>query len=107
MGFTRYWVRPRELDQKRFSEFAAACGSACASLDLGLFSETFNDDAVQFSAKPMSEPFIVERVSQGRERDGMVNEFCKTMALPYDQAVDVCLGCLREYFPETEIPAPQ
>jgi len=106
MGSTRYWTRPRELDAVRFNEFAQACAANCAGFEERLAEAVFSEEEVRFSGRPECEPFIVERVSTGRERDGVVFEFCKTQHLPYDEAVDKCLQLLKEHFPEVTLPEP-
>lgn len=106
MGYTRYWRRPQELDAERFSRFAAACEAACSELGDSLSGAEFSSEAVRFEGAPGCEPFIVERVSAGRVRDGGVSEFCKTQRMPYDAAVERCLVLLTEFFPEVEVPEP-
>jgi hypothetical protein len=63
MGFTRYWVRPRELDAKRFRAFADACQTACAELAGCLAESTFTADKVRFEGSPGCETFLIERFS--------------------------------------------
>lgn len=107
MGFTRYWRRPRELDEVTFSEFAAACKDVCTSSDQPLSEATFTEEMVSFEGNPGCEPFMIERVSSRRiEREGLVSEFCKTQQLPYDKVVEKCLVLLKDHFPEVEIPRP-
>jgi len=100
MGYTQYWVRPRELDAERFALFSAACRDACADLAESLTKAVFSDAEVCFEGNPGCEPFFLERVSSGRVREGSVSEFCKTQKLPYDVAVARCVDLLKEYFPE-------
>lgn len=106
MGFTRYWIRPRELDAKAFAEFSLACRDACASLGVELVDAQFYPDRVTFNGVPGCEPFVIERISQGREREAVVSEFCKTQQLPYDVAVDACLRVLEKYFPQATVSGP-
>lgn len=104
MGFTRYWRRPRELDRERFSLFASKCLSICNDFTEVIAYVETGDEAVRFIGQPECEPFVVPRISIGRERDGLVSEFCKTQGLPYDVAVERCLKSLVEHFPEVELP---
>lgn len=106
MGFTRYWIRPRELDRERFAVYADACDLRCGTLDVGMQKEVFSAEVVGFDAEPGCEPFRIERISQGRERDGRITEYCKTRQLPYDRAVEVCVELLQKHFPEVTIPLP-
>jgi hypothetical protein len=106
MGFTRYWVRPRELDAEQFRAFADACEKACADLADDLADTTFTGEEVRFEGNPGCETFLVERIST-RDRCGApVFEFCKTQRLAYDAAVERCLRILKEHFPEVDIPDP-
>lgn len=104
MGFTRFWRRPRELDRARFSLFASKCRDIGSDLAVVVASIETNDEEVRLNGQPECEPFVVRRISNGRERDGLVSEFCKTQGLPYDVAVERCLAILAEHFPEVELP---
>ena len=106
MGFTRYWVRPRQLERDRFRSFADACKLECSALGVGLLAEEFTTESISFDGIPSCERFTIECVSQGRERDGRITEYCKTQGLPYDKAVVACLALLKEHFPEVELPEP-
>jgi hypothetical protein len=106
MGFTRYWYRPKELDAKRFKAFSAACKKAAKDYDGQLVGAVFSKEEVLFDAEPGCETFHVGRVSPYDEKDGTVFEFCKTRELPYDKLVETCLGLLKTYFPEVNIPEP-
>ena len=106
MGFTRYWVRPRELDAERFRAFADACNEACAELAESLADATFTAEEVRFEGNPGCETFLIERVSTRDRHGAPVFEFCKTQRLPYDGAVALCLRILKENFPEVDIPDP-
>lgn len=106
MGFTRYWRRPQELDEARFIEFASECQDTCAAMPVTLVNSQFDSKIVTFSGLPGCEPFVLERISNGRVRDGLVSEFCKTQSLAYDQAVAACLDLLSSYFMEVEVIPP-
>lgn len=111
MGFTRYWVRPAELETKQFSLFSKACQEACQEYRDVLFSPQFTDDEVSFDGFPGCEPFVIERISsnavrENRWRENGIFEYCKTQRLPYDAAVARCLELLKEHFPEVEVPEP-
>jgi hypothetical protein len=103
MGFTRYWVRPKELDAERFRAFAEACREACAKLDGCLADSAFIAEEVRFEGNPGCETFLIERVSTRGRAEEPVFEFCKTQRLPYDAAVERCLRILKEHFPEVDI----
>jgi len=104
MGFTRFWRRPRELDRERFGLYGIRCRGICNDFgDVVACIET-NDEEVRLNGQPECEPFVVRRISNGRESDGLVSEFCKTQGLPYDAAVERCLAILAELFPEVELP---
>lgn len=109
MGFTRYWIRPEELDKEQFALFSKACEDACQELREVLFAPRFTEDEVAFDGFPNCEPFIIERVSSNAIRDSRIREngileYCKTQELPYDEAVKKCIELLNEYFPEVEMP---
>jgi hypothetical protein len=104
MGFTRYWRRPRELDRERFSQFASRCQAIGNDFAEVVACIETGDEEVRLNGQPECEPFVVPRISNGRERDGLVSEFCKTQCLPYDAAVERCLEILAEHFPEVELP---
>lgn len=106
MGFTRYWVRPRELDAERFRVFADACEKACAGLAGCLADSTFTVDEVRFEGRPGCETFLIERVSSRGRGEEPVFEFCKTQRLPFDSAVERCLQILQTHFHEVEVPEP-
>ncbi len=106
MGFTRYWIRPRELDAEQFRAFAEACDKACAGLVGSLVGTAFTAEEVCFEGNPGCETFLIERVSTRGQTEESVFEFCKTQRLPYDTAVKRCLQILKEHFPEVEIPEP-
>jgi hypothetical protein len=106
MGFTRYWRRPRELDRDKFSLFAKECLSICNDFAEVIACIETSDEKVRLLGQPECEAFVVPRISNGRERDGLVSEYCKTQGLPYDAAVERCLAVLAEYFPEVELPSP-
>ena len=106
MGFTRYWVRPRELDAERFRVFADACSKACSSLECNLVDAVFTADQIRFEDRPGCETFLIERVSTRGRAEEPVFEFCKTQRLPYDAAVERCLQILQAHFHEAEIPEP-
>lgn len=106
MGYTRYWRRPQEFDEARFSAFAKECiGIASAFADTLAVCEC-EQDYVHVEGKPGCEPFLILRISQGREREGLVTEFCKTQGLPYDVVVEQCLQALAAEFPEVQLPPP-
>ena len=105
MGFTRYWQRPKELEQVQFRLFARDCERICADLDVELIDPIFDDEQVSFEAKPCCESFSIKRISSNRERDGKVSEFCKTQKLPYDLVVSKCIESLKKNFGE-EIVVP-
>jgi hypothetical protein len=104
MGFTRYWIRPREFDPLEFTGFARDCEELCLDYRDLLCDARFGPDEVRFDGNPGCEPFVIERISLGRERDGRISDFCKTQGLPYDEAVSKCLLVLRNRFPVVEIP---
>lgn len=109
MGFTRYWVRPAELEAERFSAFSKACQEACQEYRDSIFDPRFTDDEVAFDGWPDCEPFVIERISgnawrENRRRENGIFEYCKTQRLPYDAAVARCLELLKEHFPEVEVP---
>jgi hypothetical protein len=104
MGFTRYWIRPRELDLRRFADFVHDCEKFCIGNGEFVSKAYFGPEEVRFDGDPGCEPFIVARISSGRERDGRITEFCKTQGLPYDDLVAQCLLTLQTHFPEVEIP---
>jgi hypothetical protein len=106
MGFTRYWVRPRELDAERFRVFADACSKACSALECNLVDATFTAEEVRFDGSPGCETFLIERVSTRGRAEEPVFEFCKTQRLPYDTVVERCLQSLQAHFHEVEIPEP-
>ena len=106
MGFTRYWVRPRELDAERFRVFADACSKACSALECNLVDAVFTADEVRFEGSPGCETFLIERVSTRGRGEEPIFEFCKTQRLPYDTAVERCLQVLQAHFHEVEIPEP-
>jgi hypothetical protein len=106
MGFTRYWVRPSELDAERFRVFAKACEKACSARECNLVDTTFTADEVRFEGFPGCETFLIERVSTRGRAEERVFEFCKTQMRPYDAAAERCLQILKEHFPEVEIPEP-
>ena len=107
MGFTRYWIRPKELDAERFVLFSAACRDACADMAEVLANTVFGISQVSFEGKPRCETFTIDQVSTGRIiRENGVFECCKTQKLPYDAAVAECLDLLKDYFPEVEIEEP-
>ena len=106
MGFTRYWVRLRELDAERFGTFADACKEACAELAESLADAAFTEEEVRFEGSPGCETFPIERISTRGRAEDPVFEFCKTQRLPYDAAVERCLRILKEHFPEVEFPEP-
>ena len=106
MGYTRYWVRPRELDAEQFRAFAEACEKACAELAGSLADAAFGADEVRFEGNPGCETFLIERVSTRGWAEEPVFEFCKTQRLPYDAAVERCLQILQAHFHEAEIPEP-
>ena len=78
MPFTRYWVRPKELDMERFARFSAACAKACKKFPGKLVDAVFTADVVGFNAEPGCQAFVVERVSTDEDLDGDVFDFCKT-----------------------------
>ncbi len=106
MGFTRYWIRPKELDVERFAQFSAACQEVCKDFQDQLVDAVFNDTEVRFDATPGCETFFIERISTHRQREDGVFEFCKTRQLPYDTVVEQCLVLLKDHFPEVTIPDP-
>ena len=106
MGFTRYWVRPRELDAERFRAFADACNETCAELSEVLADAAFTAEEVRFDGHPGCETFLIERISTRGRGEEPVFEFCKTQHLPYDAAVERCLRILKDHFSEVEIPDP-
>lgn len=106
MGFTRYWTRPKELDVERFAAFSAACAEVCNEYGDCVTNAVLNNEQVSFEGTPGCEPFVIERVSSGRERDGNVFEFCKTQELPYDNVVERCLELFSSHFAEVAIPEP-
>jgi len=111
MGFTRYWVRPAELDARAFALFSRACQEACEHLADDLFLPRFTNDEVAFDGFPGCEPFVIERMSsnalrENRLRENGVFEYCKTQHLPYDRAVALCLDLLKQHFPAVEVPPP-
>ncbi len=111
MGFTRYWVRPEELDAEIFSLFSSECDEACREFTDYLKDPMFNDVVVLFEGNPGCEPFIIERVSshakrENRRRENGIFEYCKTEHFPYDKAVAKCLELLKAHFLEVEIPEP-
>ena len=106
MGFTRYWIRPRELDAEQFRAFADACNKACTELLGCLEATTFTADDIRFEGCPGCETFLIERVSTRGRGEEPVFEFCKTQRLPYDAAVERCLRVLKEHFPGVELPEP-
>jgi hypothetical protein len=106
MGFTRYWTRPREFDTQRFATFAAACAEVCSEFEDCIMHAVFSDEKVSFEGTPGCEPFVIERVSFGREREGNVFGFCKTQELQYDDVVERCLELVASHFAEITIPEP-
>ena len=42
--------------------------------------------------------FVFERISEGRDEDGMVFSFCKTQRLPYNLYVGACLLVFKHHF---------
>lgn len=111
MGFTRYWVRPAELDPARFATFSSACQEACQQYREHLFSPRFTNEEIVFDGFPGCEPFILEKTSSNafretRRRENGIFEYCKTQQLPYDAAVAKCLELLKQYFPEAEVCEP-
>lgn len=106
MGFTRFWRRPRELDIAAFAQFAVACQRECGAFKGTLVNARFDIETVSFDGLPGCEPFVLNRVSNGRENAGRISEFCKTQKLPYDAAVAKCLHVLKEFFPEAEVLEP-
>lgn len=106
MGYTRYWRRPPELDAARFIEFTRMCESIVHEFADTIANTELDGEHIHLEGQPNCEPLVIERVSQGRERDGLVTEFCKTQRLPYDAAVERCLQALAAVFPEVELPPP-
>lgn len=106
MGFTRYWRRPDELDQEKFDQFVQECRKICMDSSELISSFEVTVDHVRIDGQPGCEPFVVNRKSEGRLRDGCVSEFCKTQGLPYDAVVQRCLEALALHFPEVQIPMP-
>lgn len=105
---TVYWRRLRELDAASFAKAAVECGQVCNALEkagkIGLEGippakgPVFTESKIEFRGKPGVEPFVLRRVSLGREREGKVLEFCKTHMMPYEIAVIACLQILKRHF---------
>lgn len=106
MGFTRYWQRPVEFPRDEFERFARECALECETCDSPLTNTVFSIDEVQFEGVPGCEPFRIARIGEGRSRDGLILEFCKTENLPYDEAVCACVELLVKHFPEVKVPPP-
>jgi len=108
---TIYWKRKKEIPAQVFADAVKNCRLACNELEKnGCLVLTgfetplpvFDSTKIEFNGKPGVEPFILNQVSEGRERNGQVLEFCKTHGLPYEKAVLTCLEifkqCLNEQF---------
>jgi hypothetical protein len=106
VAFTRYWVRPKELEAESFARFSAACEKACKKFPGKLIDAVFNSEVVRFNAEPGCQAFVIERVSTDEDLDGDVFDFCKTCHLPYDAIVARCLALLKEHFPKVTVTRP-
>lgn len=104
---TVYWRRVRELDLTVFAAASEQCRIVCDVLtkDGGIVLEgvrpakapTFSDAKIEFNGVPGVEPFVVRRVSVGRDREGKVFEFCKTHGMSYETAIIACLHVLKHH----------
>lgn len=104
---TVYWRRLRELDPTTFAVASEQCRIVCIALTNAghvvlegirpAKEPTFSDTKIEFNGVPGVEPFIVRRVSVGREREGKVSEFCKTHGMPYETAIIACLHVLKHH----------
>lgn len=103
---TIYWKRQRVIPVSTFIAAVNDCKLVCAALEhsgivslvgLDTKSAVFADLKIEFNGLPGVEPFIFHQQSPGRERNGMVTEFCKTHGLAYESAVLACLEIFNRY----------
>jgi len=112
MGYTHFWYRPQILDGEKFEAAAVDFErvfrawkerSPGQTLTNKEFRGTrvqdleINSRLVYFNGG--CETFMIGRISDGRVKaDGLVFEFCKTAALPYDLPVMCCLLVFKHHF---------
>ncbi len=108
MGYTHYWLRPRELDRARFAAAANDCRRLCNAAAVPLHGPektrypVFTDYLVAFNGG--CEDFVVQCVCDAdsperpsRSDARMHRGFCKTEHLPYEVCVQACLIALQHH----------
>lgn len=105
MGWTHYWRRPTELEEKQFLAAGEDCRKVClaSKVPLAGFGGTgemvCDGEKIEFSgAEASCEPFSIGRIQFDRLGRTHVTGFCKTEKLPYDTCVMAVLIVLAHHF---------
>lgn len=119
MGYTHYWRRPRNLDEKKYIEASKDISKVVEYLGksglkvgdgMGDGGEPeITEKLIRFNGvgkgahETFSVPQNLEPSKHDQIEDGLIFDFTKTAQKPYDVAVTASLVILKHYFPKIKV----